>query len=208
MKTRAKASASAAGLRPTSSRPWAGRGAPQPLAPSGTSQVDAQIVVDPVDGRTVYAAWLQNDKSDIAFAKSTDSGAHWSVIVADDVNTGTDKPIVNHTFPATVAGRAGDVRIAWMDTRAGALWNTYYRSSRDGGATWSAESDLSSYVAGFSYIQQDGFRFPFGDYFELDIDDRGTTHAVWGEGFNWDSPGSIWNTLRALRVLKSRFSIR
>jgi len=26
----------------------------------------------------------------------------------------------------------------------------------------------------------------------LDIDDRGTTHAVWGKGFNWDSPGSIW----------------
>jgi len=337
-------------------------GLPRPIAPSGTSQVDAQIVVDPVDGRTAYAAWLQNDKSDIAFAKSIDSGVHWSVIVADEVNTGTDKPILvargddvyiaydhltgrgvwvsashdrgatftsvkldpgiglglslagggtidpsgnvffswvgyerhgqakgpvnvyvskstdhgvtwthtvldvsgpppdcsaylcgwaylsaqialdsddagnlyalwnasgpeggphqlyfaksadagatwsskvrvslapasaNNTFPAIVAGPAGDVRIAWMDTRAGALWNTYYRSSRDGGATWSAETDLSTYVAGFSYIQPDGFRFPFGDYFELDIDDRGITHAVWGEGFNWDSPGSIWYT--------------
>ena len=335
---------------------------PQPLANSGTSQVDAQIVVDPVDGKTVYAAWLQNDKSDIAFAKSTDFGAHWSVIVADEVNTGTDKPILvvrgddvyiaydhltgrgvwvsashdggatfssvkidpgiglglslagggtidpsgnvyfswvgyerhgqakgpvnvyvskssdhgvtwthtvldvsgappdcsaylcgwaylsaqialdsddagnlyalwnagaqdggpermffakstdagatwplkaevslapagaNHAFPAIVAGRAGDVRIAWMDARAGTLWNTYYRSSRDGGATWSAESDLSTYVAGFDYIRQDGFSFPFGDYFELDIDDRGTTHAVWGEGHNWDTPGSIWYT--------------
>jgi hypothetical protein len=293
-------------------------GAPRPIAPSGTSQVDAQIVVDPVDGQTVYAAWLQNDKSDIAFAKSTDFGAHWSVSVADEVNTGTDKPILvargddvyiaydhltgrgvwvsashdggatftsvkldpgiglglslagggtidpsgnvffswvgyerhgqakgpvnvyvskssdhgvtwthtvldvsgappdcsvylcgwaylsaqialdsdaagnlyalwnagntdggphqlyfaksahagatwsskvrvsqapdsaNNTFPAIVAGRAGDVRIAWMDTRAGTLWNTYYRSSRDGGATWSAESDLSTYVEGFS----------------------------------------------------------
>lgn len=336
---------------------WA---APTPLAPSGTSQVDAQIVVDPVDGRTIYAAWLQNDKSDIAFAKSTDFGAHWTVSIADQINTGTDKPLLvargddvyiaydhltgrgvwvaashdrgasfssvkidpginlgvslagggtidpagnvyfswvgyerhgqakgpvteyvsksgdggatwthtvldvsgapvdcsaylcgwgylsaqitiasdsagvlyalwnagaadgaphqlyfarsadagatwsaravvsrapaetNHAFPAIVAGGASDVRIAWMDTRAGSLWNTFYRSSRDGGATWSDEADLSTYVASYGYIQPGGFSFPFGDYFELAIDDRGTTHTVWGEGLNWDSPGSIW----------------
>ena len=76
--------------------------------------------------------------------------------------------------------------------RAGSLWNTFYRSSRDGGATWSDEADLSTYVAGYGYIQPGGFSFPFGDYFELAIDDRGTTHTVWGEGLNWDSPGSIW----------------
>lgn len=336
-------------------------GPPRALAPSGTSQVDAQIVVDPIDGRTLYASWLQNDKSDIAFTTSTDFGATWSTVkAADDVNVATDKPIiavrgndvyiaydhltgrgvwiavshnrgatfapvkidpginfgvalsssgtvdpsgniyfswvgyerhgqakgpvnafitksadggatwttkvidvsaetvdcsafqcgwaylsaqivvasdaagtlyalwnastvdrgparlyfakstdagatwspkvdlstapqgVNHTFPAIVAGAAGDVRIAWMDTRAGSLWNTYYRSSSNGGASWSTEVDLSSYVSGFSYIQPDGFSFPFGDYFELDIDDRGTAHVIWGEGLNWDSPGSIW----------------
>jgi len=38
------------------------------------------------------------------------------------------------------------------------------------------------------------FRFPFGDYFEMVIDAQGVTHAVWGEGFNYDSPGSIWYT--------------
>jgi len=103
---------------------------------------------------------------------------------------------VAHAFPAIVTGKAGDVRIAWMDARIVdnnvPLWNTYYRSSTNGGATWSAESDISTYVAGFSYIQPAGFSFPFGDYFEIDIDDRGTTHAIWGEGLNWDSPGSIW----------------
>jgi hypothetical protein len=26
----------------------------------------------------------------------------------------------------------------------------------------------------------DGFRFPFSDNFEIDIEERGTTHAVWG----------------------------
>jgi hypothetical protein len=325
-----------------------------------TGQWDAQIVVDPIDGRTVYAAWLQDRKSDTVVAKSTDFGVTWSVVVANHTNAGTDKPIlavrgqevhvgynhaqkvwvssshdggatftsttvnpnaklgwslggggtidptgnvyfawagyeqnggakgpvnlylskssdgggvwktilidksgappdcsaylcgwaylgaqitlasdasgtlyalwnagavdkgperiyfskssdggktwsaradvsaaaqgVNHAFPAIVARGAGDVRISWMDARAGGLWNTYYRSSTNGGATWSAEVDLSTYVPDYEYIFPDGFSFPFGDYYEMDIDDRGGTHAVWGEGLNYDSPGSIWYT--------------
>ena len=49
-------------------------------------------------------------------------------------------------FPAIVAGPSGDVRIAWMDARASEsghrnrpLWNTFYRNSTNGGATWNAE---------------------------------------------------------------------
>jgi hypothetical protein len=80
-----------------------------------------------------------------------------------------------------------------MDARAaGPLWNVYYRSSADGGNTWSAEADVSTFVSGFSYIQPDGFGFPFGDYYEVAIGDRGVTHAVFGEGLNYDTPGSIW----------------
>lgn len=342
-----------------SGRNW---GSPTIIYPAGadSGQYDAQITVDPVDGRTVYAAWLQNGKSDIAVAKSTDFGLTWSVVIADSTNAGTDKPILavrgqdvyvgynhaqkvwvssshdggttftsttvnktgklgwslanggtvdpwgnayfswsgytqnggakgpvhlyvskssdgganwttkvidtsaeppdcsayfcgwaflgaqialasdsdgtlyalwnagaidkeperiffarstnagnnwtekievstaphaaQHAFPAIVAGSLGDVRIAWMDSRTGTLWNTYYRSSSDGGLTWTAEVDLSTFVPGFSYIFPDGFSFPFGDYFELDIDGRGRTHAVWGEGLNYATPGSIWYT--------------
>jgi hypothetical protein len=336
--------------------------APAVIYPAGNSggQWDAQIVVDPVDGRTVYAAWLQNGKSDTVVAKSTDFGNNWTAVVADHTNAGTDKPIlavrgqdvyvaynhaqkiwvssshdagatftsvalpktgklgwalagggtvdpagnvyfgwagykqnggargpvnlfisksadggsswantiidvsgappdcsaylcgwaylgaqltvasdaagtiyalwnagpvsqdkgperiyfakstnagvtytpkvdvstaaagVNHAFPAMVAGAAGDVRISWMDARVGPLWNTYTRRSSNSGANWSAEIDISTFVPGFSYIQADGFSFPFGDYYEMDIDDRGTTHVVWGEGLNYDTPGSIW----------------
>ena len=335
-------------------------GAPRVIAPPGSGQFDAQVAVDPVDGRTVYAAWLQNSKSDTVVAVSEDFGATWRVVVANHTSATTDKPIlavrgrdvyvaynhaqkiwvsvshdggatftsvsldktgklgwalagggtvdpagnvhfgwagheqnggakgpvnlfvstsfdggatwtsrvidvsgappdcsaflcgwaylgaqvalasdaagslyalwnagtedrgsermyfarstdagatwspraevslaslgVNHAFPAIVAGRAGDVRISWMDDRNGGLWNTYYRSSTDGGSTWSAEIDLSTFVPGYSYIFPDGFSFPFGDYHELDIDDRGRTHAVWGEGLNYNSPGSIWYT--------------
>lgn len=333
-------------------------GAPRQIAAPGTGQWDAQLAVDPVDGRTAYAAWLQNGKSDIAVARSDDFGETWSTVIADSTNAGTDKPIlavrgphvyvgynhsqkvwvssshdggrtftstnvnpnanlgwslagggtvdpagnvyfswagykrnggatgpVNlyvskssdggatwastvldvsqappdcsayqcgwaylgaqvvmagddagnlyalwnmgtvprgperiyfarstnggatwsaksqvstapegaaHAFPAIVALGSGDVRIGWMDARGGTLWNTYYRSSTNGGATWSAEKDLSTYVAGYGYIQPGGFSYPFGDYFEMDVDDRGDTHLVWGEGLDYQTPGSIW----------------
>lgn len=337
------------------------------IYPTGSTsyQVDAQIAIDPVDGRTVYAAWLQNNKSDILVGKSTDFGATWSFVLADHTNAGTDKPILavrgqdvyvsydhtqtayvayshdggasfteikinqnaklgwslggggtvtpngtvyfswdgyeqnggakgnvnlyvskstdggatwttklldvskappdcsafncgwaflgaamtmtsdangnlytlwnagsvdkgperiyfskstdggntwsskqdvsiapqgtHHAFPAIAAAGNGDVRIAWMDARAahGGMdrWNVYFRSSTNGGASWSQEVDLSTYVSDpalTSYVFTDGYRFPFGDYFEMDVDEQGTNHLVWGEGFSYDSPGSIW----------------
>jgi Neuraminidase (sialidase) len=158
----------------------------------GWAYLGAQMTLASDAAGTLYALWNANsvDKGPnrIYFSKSTDGGVTWS----PQADVSTAPAGRQHAFPAVAAGRAGDVRLAWMDTRAGALWNTYYRSSTDGGATWSPEVDLSTYVAGYSYIFPDGFSFPFGDYFELDLDERGTAHAVWGESLNYDTPGSIW----------------
>lgn len=126
------------------------------------------------------------------FTRSVNGGTTWLRKV--DVS---QAPLgSNHAFPALATGVAEDVRISWMDDRAGPLWNTYYRSSIDNGFTWSPESDLSTFVAGYRYILPDGFVFPIGQYNEMDIDGSGVTHAVWGEGENYDSPGSIWYTGR------------
>ena len=338
---------------------------PRVMYPAGSTayQVDTQIAVDPVDGRTVYASWMQNNKADVLVAKSTDFGATWSTVMASSTKAGTDKPILavrgqdvyvvynhsqtiwasrshdggqtftstkinsnaklgwslagggtvtsdgavyfswagyessggakgkvnlfisksadggatwttqtidtsesppdcsafscgwaylgaqmtiasdaagalyvlwnagsaprgperiyfakstnggdtwsakqdvslapqgtHHAFPAIVAGASGDVRLSWMDARAAAnggmdRWNVYYRSSTDGGSVWSSEVDVSTFVSDYSYIFADGFRFPYGDYYELDVDERGVVHLVWGEGNNYDAPGSIW----------------
>ncbi len=70
----------------------------------------------------------------------------------------------------------------------------YYRTSSDGGRHWSGETKLSNFVSGYSYIFSDGFRFPFGDYFDMTIDNQGHTQAAWGQGFNWLTPGSAWYT--------------
>jgi hypothetical protein len=161
----------------------------------------AQITLASDAAGALYALWnagvTNGGPERIYFSSSTTGGASWSERTA----VSSAAAGVEHSFPAIVAGVPGDVRIAWMDARtfeAGhpnrPLWNTYYRSSTNGGATWGAETWLSGPVAGYDYILPGGFRFPFGDYFSLAIDTDGSTHAVWGEGRDYKSPGSIWYT--------------
>lgn len=164
----------------------------------GWAFLGAQLTLTSDSAGTVYALWnagsVAKGPERIYFSRSTDGGNTWSAKA--DVSlapAGT-----HHAFPAIAATGTGDVRISWMDARAanGGMdrWNVYYRSSANGGSTWTSEVDLSTYAAGFTYIFADGFRFPFGDYFEIDIDEEGTAHLVFGEGYNYDSPGSIWYT--------------
>ena len=152
----------------------------------------AQIALASDAAGTVYALWnagtAPGGVERIYFSSSTTGGASWT----SKVNMSAAANNVEHSFPAIAAGAAGDVRIAWMDTRHAPFWNVYLRSSSNGGATWSDEIQLSSPVRGYDYILPQGFRFPFGDYFSIAIDNLGNTHAVWGEGRNYKSPGSIW----------------
>ena len=160
----------------------------------GAEYLGAQIALASDAAGTLYALWNAGTRHGgperIYFASSTTGGASWSLKA--DVSTADDQ--VEHGFPAIAAGPAGDVRIAWMDTRHNPLWNVFQRSSSNGGATWSAETRLSGPASGYDYVRPDGFRFPFGDYFSIAIDNLGNTHAVWGEGRNYKSPGSIWYT--------------
>lgn len=152
----------------------------------------------------VYVLWNANrvkyGPQRMYFARSTDGAQSWST--ARDVSLAPAG--ANNAFPTLVATGNGDVRIAWTDDRNGfdaggndpnARWNTYYRSSADGGATWSAESKLSAFVAGYTYkfaTPRDGYLQPYGDYFEIDIDSHGKTVALWGEGNSYAGPGNIW----------------
>jgi hypothetical protein len=166
-----------------------------------TGYLGAQIALASDAAGALYALWnsgaTNGGPERIYFSSSTTGGASWSERAA----VSNARQGVEHCFPAIVAGTAGDVRIAWMDARAAEagrlhrpLWNTYYRSSTNGGATWNAESRLSGPAQGYDYVLPGGFRFPFGDYFGLAIDSDGATHAVWGQGQDYKSPGSIWYT--------------
>jgi hypothetical protein len=157
----------------------------------------SQIALTSDDSGVIYALWnsgsVAGGPERIYFSSSTNEGQTWSAKV--DVSNAPSG--VEHCFPAITAGAAGDVRIAWMDTRKEdeqkhLLWNTFYRASTNGGATWSPESQLSGPESGYDYIRPDGFLFPFGNLFSIGIDNLGSTQAVWGEGSNYWSPGSIW----------------
>ena len=166
-----------------------------------TGYLGPQISLASDAAGALYALWnaggANGAAEQIYFSASTTGGASWSArATVSEAQAG-----VEHSFPAIVAGVAGDVRIAWMDARANEmghrdrkLWNTYSRTSTNGGATWGPEAQLSTGTRGYDYVLPNGFRFPFGDYFGLAIDSDGVTHAVWGEGRNYKAPGSIWYT--------------
>jgi hypothetical protein len=177
--------------------------APQDCAAQGceTGFLGAQIALASDAAGALYALWNAGPENGgperIYFASSTTGGLTWSA----RTNVSGAATGVEHAFPAIVAGASGDVRIAWMDTRTyepgrpnRLLWNAFYRTSTNGGASWNGEQQLSTPTSGYDYILPAGFRFPFGDFFSLAIDADGATHAVWGEGRNYKSPGSIWYT--------------
>lgn len=165
----------------------------------GEGYLGAQIALTSDSDGALYALWNAGQTSggpeQIYFSSSTNGGENW----LPRVTVSSAETTVEHAFPAIAAGGNGDVRIAWMGstampgTRTIPYWNTYYRSSSNGGATWTDEARVSSFVPGYKYITKSGFRFPFGDYFGMAIDNHSDTHIVWGEGLNYQSPGSIWH---------------
>jgi len=60
-------------------------------------------------------------------------------------------------------------------------------SDRGSGAPYSASLDPATPPK-----SRGGFRFPYGDYFGITVDSRGTSYLIWGEGTSYDGPGGTW----------------
>src|SRR5207245_9932625 len=147
----------------------------------------AQIALASDGADTIYALWnagnINGGPERMYFSSSTTAGGTWSA----RVDVSASNHLIESCFPAITAAASGDVRIAWMDARmtdssGRPVWNTFYRSSTNGGATWSPETKLSAPPRGYDYILPTGFRFPFGDYLPTDIHHRGMPHTHWGTG--------------------------
>jgi hypothetical protein len=120
--------------------------------------------------------------------RSTDGGVTWTGKTLITPSTGGG----DSSFPAIVAGAAGDFRLTYMDNRTGA-WNVWYRASTDGGVTWSPDAKLSDASTGAPYKSANGFTDPYGDYDAIAITNLGKSVAVMGEGTNFtNGPGNIW----------------
>jgi len=125
----------------------------------------------------------------IASRTSTDGGRTWSAAqTLSAVGETSDAPAVE-------SRGAGDVRASYYQTSgAGNVdqWNVWYRSSTNGGSTWSAPVKISDATGGAAYKSAAGYQEIYGDYGELAITSTGKSFAVWGEGTSYDGPGGVW----------------
>ena len=95
---------------------------PRALWPSTQRQDDPQIVVDAADGKTVYAAFMQNNKSSQYVARSDDFGQTWQAVLVEPIQRGTDKDIL--------AARDGHVYLVYHTQQ-----KIFASVSHDGGKT-------------------------------------------------------------------------
>jgi len=169
-------------------------GAPPPCDNCGFAYLSAQMALRIGADDTVYLLWNGTvDQTNFAperifFARSTDDGKTYSPRV--EVSTAPDG--VEHCFPAlTVGQKSGDVRLGWMDMRTGA-WNVFYQSSANGGQSFTPTVRISGFVPGYPYLTSAGFGSPYGDYFQMTVDDDNQTQMAFGEGPSYQGPGNIW----------------
>jgi len=145
------------------------------------------------DGDLVYlydGAVTEGGPRRIFARRSNDEGQSWSGPVVLSVTA------ENATAPAVEATGDDDVRAWYYQTNGDPhRWNVWYRSSTNGGRTWSSPLLLSDADSGADYKHAAGFEEVYGDYGEIAITSEGTTFATWGEGFSWNGPGGTWFNL-------------
>jgi hypothetical protein len=93
-------------------------------------------------GTTVHVAYSDtttDSEGDILYCKSLDGGATWPpcVRVNDSVYRWQEQPRI-------VRDGYGTLHVAWADLRSNFRYQTYYAASTDGGATFSANVNLSA----------------------------------------------------------------
>jgi hypothetical protein len=147
------------------------------------------VTVDAADNVYVaYNAGLEDQGSPFVwFQASLDGGATWTarkVVHADGLSDAF------HLFPAIEGGSAKAVHVSWMDNRLG-RFNTYYRTSTDGGATFGSEAILNRDI-GFTYQHRNGYDFTYGDYYGIAVAAGGKVHVAWGEGPDYPGPGNVF----------------
>lgn len=132
----------------------------------------------------LYLVWqdARHGDPDVMVASSATRGLVWSdpVRLNDDA-VGNKK---GQIFPTVCVGSDGKVSAAWYDRRDDPndyLLNVYGTTSSDGGATWAANTRLTTASSDPRYSKhQGGFTF-IGDYIGIACAKDGTAWAAWAD---------------------------
>jgi BNR repeat-like domain len=150
-------------------------------------------IVSDASGHLVFAyegPTVAGGPQRVYVSRSSNSGRTWTQGVPLSVAG------ENATQPRLASSGGGNVRIWYMQTADGDnpdAWNVWYRSSSNGGQSWSTPVKISDASAGAAaYINKDGFDEIYGDYGEIAVTNTGKTVATWGEGLSYTGPGGSW----------------
>ncbi|MCR4288041.1 MAG: glycoside hydrolase, partial [Deltaproteobacteria bacterium] len=91
-----------------------------------------------INGSNIHVAWVDDTPGnfEIYFMTSADNGATWSANKRLTHNTGWSR---GHS----IAVNGSNIHVAWMEDTPGNL-EIYFKTSADGGATWSANKRLTN----------------------------------------------------------------
>jgi len=132
------------------------------------------------------------------------AASNWTYVgrVDDKTAAGCSGSACYALYPRIEGGAGNRISVIWMDDRQGAPldhvngWNVWYRSSRDGGASWTGSSvRVSQYDPARPESRPNGYLYPYGDYQGIDLTATGKAVMVWGEGQDYlggpTKPGHI-----------------
>lgn len=153
----------------------------------------ASIAIDRAGTLMVaYSAGDAIKQPEPMYVTTSRDGAQWT----PRVRVSQPGAAATNGFPGVAAGpEPGDFRVVWQgDNGNPQSWNTYYRRTTDGGASWGPIARLSDRARGAPYKHARGYLFPYGDYLGISVDGRGANHVIWGEGSSYNGPGGAWYT--------------
>ena len=149
--------------------------------------------IDPTSqgpNHTLYVSWTDDRTynttgTDVIYVKSTDGGATWGqpVNVAQEAGR-PECPACDNITPMMTVGQDGKVHAFWLDRADNpvqqGLFDSWYTSSTDGGATWDPATKVSTQSQNLNVGFPPGSGNAAGDYWGLDVSGD-SVYVAWND---------------------------
>jgi hypothetical protein len=141
--------------------------------------------VDPNTG-ALYVAWtddrnIATNGTDVVYVKSTNGGATWGPVTR--LSHDPTGVVRDHITPMITVGADSRLHAFWLDRRldpGNTLFDSWYSSSTDGGATWDPDTRVSTESQDLNFGFPPGSGNAAGDYWGLDTW-QDTVYVAWND---------------------------